>query len=789
MKKITQIITLKLIACLLAAFYAGSVSGAMLYVATDGLNVTPYSTWANAATNIQTALGAASDGDVVAVGAGCYVVSEPLIMSNGITLVSRYGAASTEINGGNTNRCLTIGHPDAVLEGFTITAGSASSGGGVLITNGLMHNCVVTGNYAQLFGGGVYIQNGGIVSHCVISSNRAPIDAGGCGGGVCMGSAISGGGRLVFSTVSENEASDGGGVYMFANTAVENCNIISNVAWDTIGGGVGSGGGVSCNGTNITVTDCRIINNVSQESGGGVYLSGHSGQKITGCVIYYNLTDNYGGGVYVNIITDNSAYMFENCTIVGNYATNTVLGGGGGVCSGVGTSSFQNSILYFNDAGIGGDNYHIMVSGIATGRNNCTTPALPGTDNIIGDPQFIELPAADLGLTNTSPCVDTGTNQDWMINAFDMDGNPRIVNSVVDMGAYERNPSGGQATYNGIIQQILRPNSDVSYTAPADVECDMSAVQLLWGGGITQNVAVLDGINSYSQVTNARSCTIQFTLTDVTAGDHMLMLRSWDAQSAMVSTSVFFTVAPQRQYFLAADCDGDSLADTVYYDDTIGWYVNFSSAQYPGYTFGPVAFYKTDYLPLTGDFDGDGLIDLSLYSDTNGWVFKLSSLGYVGETGPAAFHAETFKSPGSTAVAADFDGDAQTDLGLYSEVDGWQVKLSSQGYIGEIGPVTFQITGAAPLAADFDGDGLADLALYDITNGWYLKLSSQGYQGQLGPIAFIISGSETFYSTSGDFDGDGLADPTVVSQTGVWYVWMSGGGAYTRVGPYNIPAP
>jgi hypothetical protein len=36
-----------------------------------------------------------------------------------------------------------------------------------------------------------------------------------------------------------------------------------------------------------------------------------------------------------------------------------------------------------------------------------------------------------------SPCVNTGTNQDWMTGALDLDGLPRILREYVDMGAYE----------------------------------------------------------------------------------------------------------------------------------------------------------------------------------------------------------------------------------------------------------------------------------------------------------------------------------------------------------------
>ncbi|NKB24628.1 MAG: hypothetical protein GKR87_09705 [Kiritimatiellae bacterium] len=44
--------------------------------------------------------------------------------------------------------------------------------------------------------------------------------------------------------------------------------------------------------------------------------------------------------------------------------------------------------------------------------------------------------AGDYRLNSISPCIDTGTNQTWMTNAFDIEGAPRIIDCV-DMGAHE----------------------------------------------------------------------------------------------------------------------------------------------------------------------------------------------------------------------------------------------------------------------------------------------------------------------------------------------------------------
>ncbi|MEI9961679.1 MAG: PKD domain-containing protein [Limisphaerales bacterium] len=151
-----------------------------------GINpVTPYSTWATAATNIQDAINIASIGDIVLVTNGIYAVGGKVMAGNltnrvaldkAVTVMSVNGFATTVIQGAwdaiSTNglgavRCayLTDG---AILNGFTLQNGAtrsstgfptapAESGGGVwcVSTNGIVSNCVLSNNSA-IYGGGTY---------------------------------------------------------------------------------------------------------------------------------------------------------------------------------------------------------------------------------------------------------------------------------------------------------------------------------------------------------------------------------------------------------------------------------------------------------------------------------------------------------------------------------------------------------------------------------------------------------------------------------------------------------
>ena len=132
------------------------VAAGVLYVAATGSHPQPpYTSWATAATNIQQAVDAARAGTVVVVTNGVYPGG--VRVTNPLTIRSVNGPQFTVIDGGRTNRCITLSD-GASLSGFTLRNGSTSGdGGGVWCpsTNGfvVVTNCTLTGNSAGRGGG------------------------------------------------------------------------------------------------------------------------------------------------------------------------------------------------------------------------------------------------------------------------------------------------------------------------------------------------------------------------------------------------------------------------------------------------------------------------------------------------------------------------------------------------------------------------------------------------------------------------------------------------------------
>src|SRR5215471_17227418 len=181
-------------AAILLVFSVFETSAAVLYVSLNCTNpISPYAGWSTAATNIQDAIDASTNGDLILVTNGIYatggksedgVITNRVSLDKAITVQSVNGPFVTVIqgagmsNGVSAVRCAWLTN-NAVLAGFTLKWGATTisgfnsrSGGGVwcLSSNAILANCLIISNAAFQYGGGVYR---GTLNNCFISGNSA----------------------------------------------------------------------------------------------------------------------------------------------------------------------------------------------------------------------------------------------------------------------------------------------------------------------------------------------------------------------------------------------------------------------------------------------------------------------------------------------------------------------------------------------------------------------------------------------------------------------------------------
>ncbi len=298
---------------------------------------------------IQSAIDAASDGDIVEVAPGTYTGEGNKNLDLGgkaITVRSESGADGCIIDCQGEGRGFYFHNGEgnnSVIDGFTIQNGSAYEGGGIycLDSSPTVTNCTISDNSAS-FGGGIYcLDSSPIITYCMIRDNSAI-----CGGGVfCFLSSP----VLTNCALRDNSASTGGGgiycVYESSLTLSE-CTIEGNSAI--------YGGGIFCTESSPILTRCTISNNSASSSsslvshGGGIYCVNGSSPSLDSCILSGN-SAALGGGMF----SRESSPNFTNCSIGGNSADS-----GGGICSKSDISLiFTNCIIAYNSANNGGGIY------------------------------------------------------------------------------------------------------------------------------------------------------------------------------------------------------------------------------------------------------------------------------------------------------------------------------------------------------------------------------------------------------------------------------------------------
>jgi predicted outer membrane repeat protein len=348
------------------------------------------------------------------LGAGTY--TENLTVDKALTFVGE-GAASTFVDGGGTDRVFTM-TAEVSLADLTIQNGRTLDGGGGISTTfpltltsmAVMSNTAVGAVGANANGGGIFAAGPVVIINTTFTANDGGTDYGGAI--YSQGSSLT----LTNATFAGNRSGTGGAIYKDnGSLAITNSSFLGN----------------------------RAISG----QGGALYNDTVSDPVITNAIFSGNWSNGPGGAMY----NQNSNPLLTNVTFSGNLSPYNP---GGAIANSDSTVQLVNGVLWGNSAGTNGNipghqifggNVVISHTLVQSGTNDFLAVNLTtGPGVITTNPLFAAAVAASAAPTTTgnyrlqtgSPAIDSGDNNAISLPT-DLDGNPRIQNGTVNMGAYE----------------------------------------------------------------------------------------------------------------------------------------------------------------------------------------------------------------------------------------------------------------------------------------------------------------------------------------------------------------
>ncbi|HLZ89773.1 MAG TPA: choice-of-anchor Q domain-containing protein, partial [Puia sp.] len=272
------------------------------------------------------------------------------------------------------------------MNGFTIEYGNANAGYPASTTP-----------QADNTGGGVLLltnpndNNVGWMQYCTITNNFA----------------VYGGG---YGAYGDGTGTTGGNTFSYYK--VNNCTFTNNSAWMGGAFGVVAANQVWFSGT---IQNCIFTNNSSTGGQGSVVASVANNA-------YSNVTNNFNNSVLYN----------NPQPIAYNQSTSSATPAGKSYIWITNDIVWQSGAPYAGPLNTGPNSTDIDFS-------NCDLDLVtPLGSNLDADPQFINAAGGDFHVAHcTSPVIDQGWPVGNMVN-YDMDGNPRVQGTAIDIGAYEQ---------------------------------------------------------------------------------------------------------------------------------------------------------------------------------------------------------------------------------------------------------------------------------------------------------------------------------------------------------------
>jgi len=423
--------------------------------------------WGDAYSDLQSALGSASSGDEIWVGDGTYTptsgadrtISFDLV--SGVALYGGFDGTETSRsqrdwttniailsgdldgddagftnNGENSYHVVTADGVTVVLDGFTVSGGNAN------------------GWYTDGYGGGMYNTWSAAVTiaNCTFTGNSSTATAG----------------ALVNYVIS-------------SSSTVTDCLFLGNRT-------DGTGGAVLNRSSDVALTNCVFSENTAAH--GGAAINKLCSPTFTNCVFSENASSMLGGAIY----DTTGSPTLTSCTFFGNSA----MYGGAIYNANSSSPTLVNSILWGDTASVSGNEIS-NVSGSTAAISYCdiegsggsgvgwdTSLGTDGGGNIDSDPLFYDdtdpdgadnvFATSDDGLTlaTGSPAVDAGTSTG--APSEDIAGIPRPLGTGHDLGAYERWQAGDFIIYpdpDGETYSYLDSGGNLCWISGTDAQDDV----------------------------------------------------------------------------------------------------------------------------------------------------------------------------------------------------------------------------------------------------------------------------------------------------------------------------
>ena len=137
----------------------------------------------------------------------------------------------------------------------------------------------------------------------------------------------------------------------------------------------------------------------------------------------------------------------------------------------------RNTIVWGNTTAGGLSNWAAGSTTGLTAERVVTTPVFPGTGNTDADPLFADFENGDYHPTLGS-ARNAGVALDWMADATDIDGNPRIAEGTPDIGCHEYVPAALDCSFDVSAGGAL--DSDTVTFAATVVGADLTGLVYSW---------------------------------------------------------------------------------------------------------------------------------------------------------------------------------------------------------------------------------------------------------------------------------------------------------------------